>query len=101
MRARFLALWMAAVIACAAAFVVHLSMRYETVSLGYQVGAARKLQARLVEQKRLLVLEAATLRQSDRIEALARGTLRMSLPGRDRTVPAQRKPRRRMSGRLQ
>lgn len=89
MKGRFLALWVSAVVACAAAFLVHLAMRYETVSLGYQVGAARKLQSRLVEQKRLLALETATLQQPDRIEALARGSLKMATPSRVRTVPVQ------------
>lgn len=101
MKARFLALWIAAVVACAAAFVVHLAMRYETVSLGYQVGAARKAQSRLIEQKRLLVLEAATLRQPDRIEAVARGSLQMEFPERDRTVSANKPTRSRVAGRLQ
>ena len=78
--ARFLMLWTAAVLATAAAFVVHLSMRFETVRLGYEVGSARQEQRRLVEQKRLLSLEAASLREPSRVEAIARGVLRMEIP---------------------
>ncbi|MEM9068316.1 MAG: cell division protein FtsL [Myxococcota bacterium] len=91
--ARFLMLWTAAVLATAAAFVVHLSMRFETVRLGYDVGAARREQRRLIEQKRLLAIEAATLRQATRVETVARGTLEMDLPAPDRIVPIT--PRRR------
>ena len=100
MSARFLALWGAAVIACAAAFVVHLAMRYETVSLGYEVGKARREQAHLIEQRRLLAIEAATLRQTYRVAAIARGTLRMDLPEAERVVPVGAKRRSRAAGRV-
>ena len=63
MRARFLLLWTAAVMATAAAFIVHLTLRFETVRLGYEVGAARHEQRHLIEQRRVLSIEAATLRQ--------------------------------------
>jgi len=84
--ARFVMLWTAAVLATAAAFVVHLSMRFETVRLGYDVGAERREQRRLVEQKRLLSLEAATLRESARVEAIARGSLEMKEPEPERVI---------------
>jgi cell division protein FtsL len=87
MKARFLALWIAAVLACAAAFVAHLALRFETVRLGYEVGDARREQRRLIETRRLLAIEAATLRQSARVEAVARGTLKMDVPEPDRIVP--------------
>ena len=94
--ARFVMLWTAAVLATAAAFVVHLSMRFETVRLGYDVGAARREQRRLVEQKRLLSLEAATLKESARVEAIARGALKMKEPEPEQVVPlgAQRRQTR-------
>ncbi len=79
-------LWTAAVLATAAAFVVHLSMRFETVRLGYEVGAERREQRRLVEQKRLLSLEAATLREAARVEAIARGSLKMKEPEPERVI---------------
>ncbi|MBO6940771.1 MAG: cell division protein FtsL [Deltaproteobacteria bacterium] len=84
--ARFVMLWTAAVLATAAAFVVHLSMRFETVRLGYDVGAERREQRRLVEQKRLLSLEAATLREAARVEAIARGALKMKEPEPERVI---------------
>jgi cell division protein FtsL len=99
-KARFLALWIAAVLACATAFIVHLSMRFETVRLGYEVGAARRAHGRLIEQRRLLALEAATLRASGRIEAVARGTLGMDVPESDRVVPVGRAAARSAAGRV-
>lgn len=80
MKVRFLTLWCAAVIAAAAAFVVHLAIRFETVKLGYAVSEARLEQRRLEQDRRLLSIEAATLRQAGRIEAIARGSLGMELP---------------------
>jgi len=87
MKARFVMLWTVAVLATAAAFVAHLALRFETVRLGYDVGHARQEQRRLVEERRLLSLEAATLRQSVRVEAVARGSLGMDVPDGDRVVP--------------
>jgi cell division protein FtsL len=86
MRARFLALWTVAVLATAAAFVVHLAVRFETVRLGYDVGAARRAQRELVESRRLLSLEAATLQQAERVETVARGALGMDVPDDPRVV---------------
>ncbi len=86
-RASFIMLWTAAVVATAAAFIVHLSMRYQTIDLGYEVGAERREQRRLIEERRLLSLEAATLRQAPRIEAVARGVLEMDQPNAARIVP--------------
>ena len=44
MKNRFLPLWCVAVFATAAAFVVHLSIRFETVRLGYEVSEERERQ---------------------------------------------------------
>lgn len=101
MRARFLLLWSVAVIAAAAAFVSHLALRHHTVQLGYEVGQARRVQRRLIEQRRLLAIEAATLRQAERIETIARGRLEMDVPEPARVVPVGRERRqRRMAGRV-
>jgi cell division protein FtsL len=97
-KARFLALWTVAVLACSAAFVVHLALRFETVRLGYDVGKARREQRRLLEQERLLAVEAATLRQAARVEVVARGTLEMSVPGPERIVPVFGRGRQRAAG---
>jgi cell division protein FtsL len=79
MKRRVIWLWLIAVIAAAASFVVHLSLRFENVRLGYDVGIARHEQRGLLEARRLLALEAATLSQPDRIEAIA-SALDMELP---------------------
>ena len=86
MSARFLMLWTVAVVATAASFVVHLTLRFETVRLGYDVGAARREQRHLLEARRLLSIEAATLGQPDRVEAVARGAFAMDQPRRPRIV---------------
>jgi cell division protein FtsL len=95
---RFLVSWALAVCAVAAAFVAHLALRFETVRLGYEVGHARREQRQLLEQKRLLALEAATLRQPARVEAVARGTLGMDQPDPARIVPMGPRPAARPSG---
>lgn len=100
MKARFLALWTVAVLACATAFVVHLALRFETVRLGYEVGNARREQRRLIEQRRLLAVEAATLRQANRIETVARNALEMEVPEPERVVPIDGRARRREAGRV-
>ncbi len=87
MKARFVALWSVAVIATAIAFVMHLALRFETVQLGYAVSEARSEQRRLMEARRLLSLEAATLRQNGRIEHVARDVLGMDVPSHQRIVP--------------
>ena len=94
MKSRFLPLWCVAVFATAAAFVVHLSIRFETVRLGYEVSEERERQRELLQDRRLLSIEAATLRQSGRIETIARGTLGMEVPKPTRivTMKENRKP---------
>ena len=102
MKARFLALWTVAVLAAGASFVVHLTLRYETVRLGYEVGAAHRQQRRILESRRLLSLEAATLSQADRVEAIARGTLGMDMPSASRVVAiGARRKHITLSGRAQ
>ena len=81
MKSRVVALWAVAVFATAVAFVAHLTMRFENVRLGYEVGEARREQRELVEARRLLALEAATLTQPDRVEAVARRALHMDVAG--------------------
>jgi cell division protein FtsL len=87
---RFLLLWTAAVLAAAMAFIVHLAMRFETVRLGYEVGRERRAQRELVESRRNLAIEAATLRQAARVEAVARQALDMDVPEPERVVPVGR-----------
>lgn len=100
MKNRFLALWCVAVVATAAAFVVHLSIRFETVRLGYQVSEERQRQRDLLQDRRLLSIEAATLRQTGRIETIARGTLGMEVPKPTRIVTMSERPKRSAAGRV-
>jgi cell division protein FtsL len=93
MSARILLLWTAAVLASALAFIVHLTLRFETVRLGYDVSEARAEQRKLVESRRLLSLEAATLSQSDRVEAVARGSFDMDVPAPTRVISVGGKSR--------
>ena len=101
MRARFLALWLVAVVAVAASFIVHLTLRFETVRLGYDVGAARREQRRLLEARRLLTLEIATLSQPDRVEAVARAAFDMDQPDAPRIITLGEKRRAVRPGRAQ
>jgi cell division protein FtsL len=100
LKTRVLWLWAAAVIATASAFVAHLSLRLETVRLGYDVGQARREERRLIEERRLLSIEAATLRDPGRVETVARGSLGMDVPDADHVVPVGHGAARRASGRM-
>lgn len=99
-RRGFLGLWTISVIATAAAFVLHIGLRFEVIHLGYEVGRLRQTQSRLLEDERMLALEAASLRDAARVELVARGTLQMDLPGPDRIIPIHdSRPARRAAGR--
>ncbi|MGB5698083.1 MAG: cell division protein FtsL [Polyangiales bacterium] len=100
MKGRFLPLWCVAVFATAAAFVVHLAIRFETVRLGYEVSEERDRQLELLQDRRLLSIEAATLRQSGRIETIARGSLGMEVPKPTRIVTMKEESNRGAAGRV-
>lgn len=101
-RSRFVALWFAAVVATSAAFVVHLSMRFQNVRLGYAVSALRTKQRELLEVKRALEIEAETLRDPARVERIARDSLQMEIATPARIVPIARSgaTERRTAGRI-
>jgi cell division protein FtsL len=101
MRARFLALWTTAVFATAVSLIVHLTLRFETVRLGYDVGQARREQQKLVEARRLLSVEAATLTQPDRVETVARTVFGMDVPEAARIVPMGGRKQKPLSGKAQ
>lgn len=86
MTRRALVLWVLAVVSASAAFVVHLSLRFEAIRLGYEVGAARREQHKLIDTKRLFTIESATLKEPSRVESVARGSLGMTVPTPDQTV---------------
>lgn len=77
---RFVGLWTLAVIATASAFVLYLALRSRAVELGYRLGKARARQAQLRETRRVLQVEAVSYRNPERIEALAKGVLRLEEP---------------------
>ena len=89
MKTRFLALWSVAVFATGAAFVTYLALRFETVRIGYELDHATREQKRLTEWKRMVALEAQTLREHQRVEAIAQRTLHMAPPGRERIVAVE------------
>jgi cell division protein FtsL len=86
MKNRFLALWTVAVLSTGAAFVAYLALRFESVRLGYQLDAANKEHKKLSELSRMLTLEAQTLRQHARVQAIAERALGMQTPDRTRVV---------------
>lgn len=67
-----------ACIACGAAALVwpHLEM----VKVGYERARLEREKAKLLQERRVLRIEAATLRQLDRIERIARKKMRMVFP---------------------
>jgi cell division protein FtsL len=88
--------------ATALAFLLHLALVFETYDLGYKVSAAQKRERELKEQRTLLQLEAATLRQLDRIETVARGSLQMESATPQRVIMVgSGAPLTRVSGRVQ
>ena len=79
-KTRFLALWTLAVVATASAFVLYLALRSRAVELGYMLGRARARQSQLRETRRVLQVEAVSYRNPERIEAIARGVLKLEDP---------------------
>lgn len=77
---RFVGLWTLAVVATASAFILYLALRSRAVELGYKLGRARARQAQLRETRRVLQVEAVSYRNPERIEALAKGVLRLEEP---------------------
>ncbi|HLV21133.1 MAG TPA: hypothetical protein VKZ49_09635 [Polyangiaceae bacterium] len=88
----FLALWILAVAAATAAFVLYLALRVKSVELGYELGRAHARVARLREVKRVLELELNSHKTPERVEMVARTMLGMSEPSADRILPAGQEP---------
>lgn len=65
----------------------------EMVKLGYELARLEAERDRLAQERRVLRVEAATLRQLDRIEAIARGRLKMVFPRPDQVVYVRVPPR--------
>jgi cell division protein FtsL len=86
MRASFLHYWTIAVCAMTLAFGVHLLLLSENAHMSYQLSDLKLKEERLKAQRNLLALEAATLRQVDRVEAIARGSFGMEVPPSSRVI---------------
>ena len=86
MRTGYLALWVVAVLATGAAFVTYLALRFETIRLGYELDEATREHKRLTERRSLVALEAQTLRERQRVHAIAERALGMKVPDRARVV---------------
>lgn len=91
MRRRFLLLYGASILAIAISAVGYLALRFENIRLGYEVAEARREERKLIEQRRELELEAASLKHPRRIEVFARQALSMEIPKADRIVPMDAK----------
>lgn len=88
----FLTLWILAVSAATAAFVLRLALRVKSVELGYELGRAHGRVERLREVKHVLELELASHKTPERVDFVARTLLGMSEPSADRILPAGRRP---------
>lgn len=86
MKGRLLALWTVAVLSTGLAFIAYLALRFESVRIGYQLDQASKDHKRLAELSRMLTLEAQTLREHARVQAIAERTLGMTAPDKTRVV---------------
>jgi cell division protein FtsL len=92
-RARtFLVLWIMAIVATCAAFVLYLALRVRSVELGYELGRAHAKVARLREVKRVLELELASHKTPERVDLVARTLLGMSEPTPERILSAGKPP---------
>jgi cell division protein FtsL len=101
MKFSYLAHWAVAVVATGAAFVLYLALRFENMRLGYELDAATQEHKRLTEVKQLLSLEAQTLRERQRVHAIAERSLGMSAPDLGRVVVVRESAGARGAGRAQ
>ena len=86
MKSSYLAHWVVAVLATGAAFLLYLALRFENMRLGYELGATTLEHKRLVEVTQLVSLEAQTLRERQRVHAIAERSLGMRAPDLGRVV---------------
>ena len=70
----------------AAGILYHLHIRFEGVRLGYEASEQRKIQTRLMLQRRELRLELASMKEPGRIEDEAREKLGMETPKAEKFV---------------
>ncbi len=87
---RLLALWTATTFAVVVAFLTHLSLRFQTARLGYELAGKRTVHARLMENERLLATERATLEVDQRIRTIAQTALGLHAPMQNQIIPVDR-----------
>jgi len=75
------------------AFAYHLSIRFEGVRLGYETSKQRALQTKLLNERRELRLELATLKSPEKVEEDAREKLGMKAPDLSQIVTIGKKRR--------
>jgi cell division protein FtsL len=68
------------VAAISLAFGVHLYLLSENAHMSYHLQKLKLTEERFKAQRNLLALEAATFRQVDRVETIARGSFGMEVP---------------------
>ena len=89
----FLTLWVLAVAAATAAFVLYLALSVRAVELGYELGRAHAHLERLREVRHVLEVELGSYKTPERVDFVARSLLGMSEPTPDRIRTAGSKPR--------
>ena len=95
----FLWVWGLAVGLAAAAFIMHLHVRFDIIQTGYSLSRAQTEQRSQRLTQRELRLELATLKEPGRIEAQARTDLGMVRPEHERIIRLDRNGRSRRSSR--
>ena len=98
MKSSYLAHWVVAVLATGAAFLLYLALRFENMRLGYELDATTQEHKRLLEVKQLLSLEAQTLRERQRVHAIAERSLGMRAPDLGRVVVVRESAQRNRAG---
>ncbi len=86
LKMRMLNLWLVAVVTTGVAFVSYLVLRFETLHVGYQVSSARGENERLLATRRLVLLEVQSLRERQRVSAIATRSLGMGTPDVGRVI---------------
>jgi cell division protein FtsL len=80
-------LWLIAVLTTGLAYVSYLTLRFETIRLGYEVDRERGLHEKLTATRRLLALEVQSLRERQRLSTIASRSLGMGAPDTAHVVP--------------
>lgn len=83
---KFLFTWKVSIVASTLAFLVHVTLCIENAELGYKLSTAQHRERDLREQRTRLQLEKASLLQLKRVETVAKNTLGMEIPSRDRVI---------------